>query len=1085
MKNTLVLIFLLLLLTSTPYLPNAFAQNYTQFSLPKDAKARLGKGRQGYIAYSPDSTRLAVTSGIGIWIYNAQTGEELNLLTGHTDFVISVSFSPDGQMLASGSWDNTLRLWDANTGEHLRTLTGHTDSVSSVSFSPDGNTIASGSWDNTILLWDTNTGRHIRTLWDKDRAISVSFSPDGNTIASGSGENTLRLWDANTGRHIRTFTGHTGYVYSVAFNPDGTMLASGSWDKTIRLWEVNTGRHIRTLIGHTDWVSSVSFSPDGQMLASGSGDNTLRLWDANTGRHLRTLTGHTKYIYSVSFSPDGQMLASGSGDNTLRLWDANTGRHLRMLTGYTDGVISVAFSPDGTMLASSAGGFLYDVDKTIRLWEVNTGRHIRTLEGHTGYVYSVAFNPDGTMLASGSRDGTVRLWDANTGRHIRTLEGHTDRVFSVSFSPDGTMLASGGWDKTIRLWEVNTGRHIRTLEGHTDSVISVVFSPDGTMLASGGWDKTIRLWDANTGRHIRTLEGHTDSVISVVFSPDGQMLASGSGDNTLRLWEVNTGRHIRTLEGHTDSVSSVSFSPDGQMLASSAGGFLEDRVDNTLRLWDANTGSHLRTLTGHTNGVYSVSFSPDGQTLASGSADGTVLLWEIDTLPIPITVKLSPAKVASPMIGKQLTFSLNITDGENVAGYQATVEYDTSALRYVESANGDYLPRGAFFVPPVVSENKVTLGASALAGVSNGDGTLATVIFEVVDVKKSTIAIVETILTDSEGEHLPHLAYGTKIVEPSLLPSSAIISLTPSSVLSPAIGEQLTFNVDITGGQNVKDFLITLDYDRSALQLKSSVDGNYLANGIGNGDGTLTEFTFEVLAVKASTIRLSGHLIGTNGLLYAPIFESAEVLVPLFGDVNRDGVVNILDLVQVASKFGQRVSGDPADVNEDGVVNIVDLVKVAGALGGDAAAPSAWSLDLEDTFTREQVQQWLAEAQQLSLTDAVSQRGILYLEQLLAALTPKETALLPNYPNPFNPETWIPYQLAEAADVTLTLYAVDGTVVRQLVLGHQPIGIYQGKSRAAYWDGKNNLGESVSSGVYFYTLTAGKFTATRKMLIRK
>ncbi|MYB92499.1 T9SS type A sorting domain-containing protein [Candidatus Poribacteria bacterium] len=209
--------------------------------------------------------------------------------------------------------------------------------------------------------------------------------------------------------------------------------------------------------------------------------------------------------------------------------------------------------------------------------------------------------------------------------------------------------------------------------------------------------------------------------------------------------------------------------------------------------------------------------------------------------------------------------------------------------------------------------------------------------------------------------------------------------------------------------------------------------------------------------------------------------------MPLLGDVNRDGVVNILDLVLVASSFAQPVpeGGNPADVNEDGIVNIVDLVKVAGALGGEAAAPAKWSFDLEDTFTRAQIQEWLSEARQFNLTDATAQRGILYLEQLLAALTPKETALLPNYPNPFNPETWIPYQLSEPADVTVTIYAVDGTAVRTLALGHQPIGTYQGKSRAAYWDGRNEFGEPVASGVYFYTLTAGDFTATRKMLIRK
>ena len=165
--------------------------------------------------------------------------------------------------------------------------------------------------------------------------------------------------------------------------------------------------------------------------------------------------------------------------------------------------------------------------------------------------------------------------------------------------------------------------------------------------------------------------------------------------------------------------------------------------------------------------------------------------------------------------------------------------------------------------------------------------------------------------------------------------------------------------------------------------------------------------------------------------------------------------------------------------------NIVDLVKVAGALGGEAAAPSAWDLDLKAVPTRADVQNWLSEARQLNLTDVASQRGILFLENLLAALTPKETALLANYPNPFNPETWIPYHLAVPAEVSISIYAADGTLVRTLALGYQPVGIYESRNRAAYWDGKNALSEPVASGVYFYTLTAGEYTATRKMLIRK
>ena len=205
---------------------------------------------------------------------------------------------------------------------------------------------------------------------------------------------------------------------------------------------------------------------------------------------------------------------------------------------------------------------------------------------------------------------------------------------------------------------------------------------------------------------------------------------------------------------------------------------------------------------------------------------------------------------------------------------------------------------------------------------------------------------------------------------------------------------------------------------------------------------------------------------------------------PIPQDVNRDDVVNILDLVFVASALGDEGQGLVADVNEDGIVNILDLVSVAGALGNAAAAPSANPRALA-MLTATDVGRWLGQAQGLDLMDATSQRGVLFLEQLLAALTPKETALLPNYPNPFNPETWIPYRLAEDAAVTLTIYDATGVMVRRLDLGHQSAGFYESRSAAIYWDGCNDFGEGVASGVYFYHLSAGDYSATRKMLVVK
>ena len=352
------------------------------------------------------------------------------------------------------------------------------------------------------------------------------------------------------------------------------------------------------------------------------------------------------------------------------------------------------------------------------------------------------------------------------------------------------------------------------------------------------------------------------------------------------------------------------------------------------------------------------------------------------------TVSISPSSMLVPAIGEQLTLFLNIANGENIAGYQATVSFDDS-LRHVESANSDYLPANAFFGEPIVKSDRlgetssgppiwdrnVTLAASALAGVGNGDGTLATITFRVVDFKASTLTLSQVYLIDSGGK------------------------------------------------------------------------------------------------------------------LWEATTESGQVIVPpepqdiVFGDINHDSMVNLQDLVIVHSRFGQ-TGRNRADVNGDRIVDIADLVLVAGVFDEEAAAPSAQPQTLT-LLNAADVQGWLNQAQQLALTDPAYLRGITVLEQLHAALIPQETALLTNYPNPFNPETWIPYRLAEDALVMLTIYDGEGQVVRTLEVGHQIAGYYTDRTKAAYWDGKNEFGEQGASGVYFYHLSAGDFSTTRKMLIIK
>ncbi|MEP0856596.1 serine/threonine protein kinase [Trichocoleus sp. DQ-U1] len=288
-----------------------------------------------------------------------------NTLKGHSKSVASVTISPNGEMLASGSLDNTIKLWNLNTGQEISTLKAHSKSVGAVAISPDGQILASGSWDNTIRLWNLKKADKVRTLiGHSSQVVSVAFSPNGEILASSSLDNTIKLWDLKTGQEIHNLSGHSNWVVSIAFSPDGQMLASGSWDNTVKLWNLNNGQEIRTLHGHSNYVNSVAFSPDGQMLASGSWDNTAKLWNLNNGQEIRTLHGHLKAVYAVRFSPDMQTLASGGMDDTIKLWNPSTGRELYTLKGHFNNVVSLAFSRDGRTLASGSQDF------SIKIWRV-------------------------------------------------------------------------------------------------------------------------------------------------------------------------------------------------------------------------------------------------------------------------------------------------------------------------------------------------------------------------------------------------------------------------------------------------------------------------------------------------------------------------------------------------------------------------------------------------------------------------------------------------------------------------------------------------------------------------------------------
>ena len=381
-------LFLILVVGSTmfAFMLNTFSQNSSQWHLPEGAILRLGKGAVRNIEYSPDGTRLAVSSTVGIWLYDAETGEELDLLTGQRGII----------------------LWDADTGQHLRSAT------------------------------------HILELAEPGRGTRVALSQNGKVLATGS-ENMpepifiIHLWDVDTGQHLRTIRIdknmyiHTPVQY-LGLSPDGKKIVILS-DVQYLLWDVDTGKttSLKLRQGYAD-VSyrRVTFSPDGKTIANGYPYSEIYIWDTNTGKILRTLTGHTSFVKSVAFSSDGKTIVSGSEDKTLKLWDVETGEQIRTIRGHRDVVRSVAFNPDGKTIVSGS------YDSTLKFWDVDTGEHLRTIMGHTyGSVNSVVFSPDGKKIVSGGEDGLIYLWYTDTGDLIDPRGGHWYPIRSVAFSPDG------------------------------------------------------------------------------------------------------------------------------------------------------------------------------------------------------------------------------------------------------------------------------------------------------------------------------------------------------------------------------------------------------------------------------------------------------------------------------------------------------------------------------------------------------------------------------------------------------------------------------------------------------------------------
>ena len=561
---------------------------------------------------------------------------EKNQLIGHKDSVKIVSFSPDGQIIASGGNDGLIKLWRPN-GTKIETLQPlehkrqfktednqkpERDRIAGLSFSPDGQIIASISEDGLVNLWQKNgtlinsfTTLSQTELQKFNRVYTISFSPDGQLLALGGTSGKFQLWNKE-GKLLKTLgespQSKSPSIISLSFSPNGKMIVIGKEDGTIQIWSTE-GTLIKTFKGHKLRINSVIFSPNGNFIASASNDTLIKIWGLD-GTLLNTLEDHKYSVFSLSFSPNGQFLASGSEDKTIKIWQFNENKKsmikpIKTLLGH-DKVFSVNFSSDGKTLASGS------LDTTIKLWQ------IPSLTSSNNNITSMSFSQDGKNLILGDINGQIKFQSLD-GKVLAIFNQnqHNAEIINITINQDKTFIFSSG-DGIISLWN-NEGNFIKNLMQYKGNINSIALDYQGKKIAILDDNKTVKLLSLD-GKNQQNIINEEGKITKIAFSPDGKILASGDQDGIISLWGTD-GTLINRSDIQNSSVSSVIFNSNGSVLATAYN-------DGKVKLWQIEKGNKLSlilSLDGNNGIIYNLSFSPDNKILVGTTKDDKVIFWKL------------------------------------------------------------------------------------------------------------------------------------------------------------------------------------------------------------------------------------------------------------------------------------------------------------------------------------------------------------------------------------------------------------------------------------------------------------------------
>jgi WD40 repeat protein len=462
------------------------------------------------MCFRPDGRRLALSHALGeVALLDTASLEILGTFKAHDNGIVSMAFSPDFRLLATGSQDNTVRITDvaANPPAAVATLRGHSDAVLALCFSPDGSLLAACGKDGILCLWDTRTGS-LLGVFESD-GLDASFLPGGQTLISGDSKG-VHFWDVRS-LGSRVLHGHQSYIYPALLSPDGVTIYSGGWDGyvgqpgSLRFWDTATGDLIAATGAADGYIRAAALSVDGSRLAvsvraANESFNRLDILDTATGTAVASVgelgeKSSVSQVDSLAFDPAGQtVFCVNDRDSVAYLVDARTGavRNSQRLISRSLAHWRVAWSPDGATIAAGygeQGGGIVLLDPqslaTVRRWP----------HGYGGALTSVAFSPDSRRYLTTSEDQFVRVWDAATGTHLHDLDGHGNTLFCAVYSPDGKRIASGGRDDNVWIWDAETFEPVARLGGHEDYVYSLAWRADSQQLISGSGDHTVRIWD--------------------------------------------------------------------------------------------------------------------------------------------------------------------------------------------------------------------------------------------------------------------------------------------------------------------------------------------------------------------------------------------------------------------------------------------------------------------------------------------------------------------------------------------------------------------------------------------------------------